>query len=330
MNSDYWRHKNVFITGASGLLGSWLTKNLVDAGANTTILLRDIVPQSNLYRSGYIDKINIVRGSLEQYPILERAIGEYEIDTIFHAAAQTIVEIANRNPLSTFESNIRGTWNILEAARRNPNVKKIIVASSDKAYGTHEALPYTESAPLQGKHPYDVSKSAADLIAHTYFNTYHVPVTITRCGNFFGPGDLNFNRIIPGTIRAVLHHETPIIRSDGSYIRDYFYIEDAADAYITLAERMDDEKIWGHAFNFSNENQMTVKEVVEKILTLMGSSAEPKVLAVARNEIPHQYLSAKKARTMLDWSSRFTFEEGLTRTIDWYRNFFHTTRNGWE
>src|SRR3989344_9464173 len=204
MTPDYWRHKDVFITGATGFLGSWLTRSLVDAGANVTVLVRDIVPNSQLYRSGYINNVNIVRGDLANYSTLERALGEYEIDTVFHVGAQTIVEIANRNPLSTFESNVRGTWNVLEAVRRSPTVKKVIVASSDKAYGTHKELPYDESKPLQGSHPYDVSKSAVDLIAHTYYNSYKVPVAITRCGNFFGGGDLNFNRIVPGTIRSVI------------------------------------------------------------------------------------------------------------------------------
>lgn len=323
MDARYWRHKNVFVTGATGLLGSWLVKYLVDAGANVVVLIRDIVPHSNLYRSGYINKVTIVRGALENYATIERTLGEYEIDTIFHVGAQTIVEIANRNPLSTFESNIKGTWNVLEAARRSPAVKKIIVASSDKAYGAHKELPYTEAAPLQGRHPYDVSKSAADLIAHTYHNSYKLPVAITRCGNFFGGGDFNFNRIIPGTIRAVFSGQRPILRSDGSFIRDYFYIEDAADAYITLAEKMDDEAIHGHAFNFSNEIQMTVLDVVHRILKLMGrDDLQPQVLAVAKNEIPHQYLSAEKARTMLHWKPQHSFDEALEKTIHWYQDYF--------
>jgi len=318
----YWQHKNVFVTGATGFLGSWLTKFLVDEKANVTALVRDIVPASHLYRSGYADKINVVRGGLEDYHTLERAFGEYEIDTVFHLGAQTIVEIANRNPLSTFESNIKGTWNVLEAARRSPLVRKIVVASSDKAYGVHKELPYDEEKPLQGKHPYDVSKSAADLIAHMYYNSYKLPVAITRCGNFFGGGDLNFNRIIPGTIRSVLHGETPVIRSDGNYIRDYFYIEDAAHAYLALAEKMDDKNVHGHAFNFSNEIQMTVTQVVEKILEQMGSSLKPTILAVAENEIPHQYLSSEKARRVLGWKPKYNFEEALAKTVDWYKEFF--------
>jgi len=322
MTSGYWKYKRVFVTGGSGLLGSWLVKNLVNAGADVTALVRDAVPQSDFYRSGYIDKVNIVRGALEDYATLERALGEYEIDTVFHLGAQTIVEIANRNPMSTFESNIKGTWNMLEAVRRSPLVRKVIIASSDKAYGVHAQLPYSEEAPLQGSHPYDVSKSAADLIAHTYFNTYKLPVAITRCGNFYGGGDLNFNRIVPGTIRSVLQGMPPVLRSDGSMIRDYFYIEDAAHAYMTLAEKMDDERVHGHAFNFSNENQVTVLELTQKILTTMGSNLQPNILATATHEIPHQYLSAAKAKDMLGWQPRYTLDEGLQKTVAWYRDFF--------
>lgn len=322
MNPSFWKHRNVFVTGASGLLGSWLVKNLVDAGAQVTILLRDIVPQSNLYRSDYIHKVAVVRGALEDYAVLERALGEYEVDTVFHVGAQTLVEIANRNPLSTFESNIKGTWNILEASRRSPLVKRIVVASSDKAYGIHDQLPYSEEAPLKGSHPYDVSKSAADLIAHAYYNTYKLPVAITRCGNFYGGGDLNFNRIVPGTIRSILQGVPPVLRSDGTMIRDYFYIEDGAHAYLTLAEKMDVERIHGHAFNFSNENQVTVLELTQKILALMGSNLQPNILATATHEIPHQYLSAAKARNMLGWQPLYSLEEGLQKTIAWYRNFF--------
>lgn len=306
-------------------MGSWLVTFLADAGANITVLVRDVVPKSNLYRSGYINKVNMVRGGLEDYTTLERALGEYEIDTVFHLGAQTIVEIANRNPLSTFESNIKGTWNILEAARRSPLVRKVVTASSDKAYGIHDQLPYSEDAPLKGSHPYDVSKSAADLIAHTYFNTYKLPVAITRCGNFYGGGDLNFNRIVPGTIRSVLQGIPPVLRSDGSMIRDYFYIEDAAHAYLTLAEKMDDERIHGHAFNFSNENQISVLDLTNKILAHMGSTLQPHVLATATHEIPHQYLSAAKAKTTLDWQPRYTLDEGLQKTIAWYREFFQNS-----
>lgn len=324
MATSYWRHKNVFITGATGFLGSWLVKYLVDAGANVTALIRDAVPHSELTRSGYINKINAVTGALEDYHVIERTLGEYEIDTMFHLGAQTIVEIANRNPLSTFQSNIKGTWNILEACRRAPLVKRIVVASSDKAYGIHPELPYREDFPLQGSHPYDVSKSAADLIAQSYFTTYKLPVGITRCGNFFGGGDLNFNRLVPGTIRSTLHNEQPVIRSDGTFIRDYFYIEDAAAAYVTLAEKLDDPRLHGHAFNFSSGNQYAAKDLVGKILALMQrGDLTPIITASAQNEIPHQYLSSAKAEQMLGWKTQFNFDEALAKTIRWYQDFLN-------
>ena len=323
MTTSFWRDRHVFITGATGFLGSWLTKALVDNGARVTILYRDIVPQSLLARSGYLEKVNIVRGALEDYPTIERALGEYEIDTVFHVGAQAIVEIANRNPLSTFETNIKGTWNVLEACRRTPTIKRIIIASSDKAYGIHDILPYNEEAPLQGRFPYDASKSAADLLAQSYFHTYKLPVAITRCGNFFGGGDLNFNRVVPGTIRSLLYNESPIIRSNGKFRRDYLYIEDAAHAYLTLAENMDNQKIHGHAFNFSTENPITVLEMVGAIITTIGSNQRPTILNAAQHEIPDQYLSAVKAKTVLGWQPRYAFDEAIKKTVDWYRDFLH-------
>lgn len=297
-------------------------KELIEQGANVTGLVRDHVPQSNLYQGEHIKKMNIVRGSLEDLAVIERALGEYEIDTVFHLAAQAIVGVANRNPISTFEANILGTWNILEACRKHPLIKRVIVASSDKAYGDQENLPYDENMPLQGKHPYDVSKSCADLISHTYFHTYGLPVCITRCGNLYGGGDLNFNRIIPQTIQLVLSGEAPEIRSDGTFVRDYFYIEDAVQAYLLLAEKMEENNLAGEAFNFSNEIQLTVLELVEKILKKMNSNLKPKVLNQGSNEIEHQYLSAEKARKLLNWTPAYTIDEGLEKTIEWYTEFF--------
>ncbi|AGA22389.1 MULTISPECIES: GDP-mannose 4,6-dehydratase [Bacillus] len=319
---SFWKNKNVFVTGCTGLLGSYLVKELIDQGANVTGLVRDHVPQSNLYQGEHIKKMNIVRGSLEDLAVIERALGEYEIDTVFHLAAQAIVGVANRNPISTFEANILGTWNILEACRKHPLIKRVIVASSDKAYGDQENLPYDENMPLQGKHPYDVSKSCADLISHTYFHTYGLPVCITRCGNLYGGGDLNFNRIIPQTIQLVLNGEAPEIRSDGTFVRDYFYIEDAVQAYLLLAEKMEENNLAGEAFNFSNEIQLTVLELVEKILKKMNSNLKPKVLNQGSNEIKHQYLSAEKARKLLNWTPAYTIDEGLEKTIEWYTKFF--------
>lgn len=323
MVKNYWKNKNVFIAGATGFLGSWLTKYLLEENSNITALVRDWVPKSKLISDDSISKINIVRGNLEDYFLLERIINEYEIDTVFHIAAQTIVGIANSNPLSTFESNIKGTWNILEACRKAPKLKKVIVASSDKAYGDQEILPYSESTPLIGRHPYDVSKSCADLLCRSYYETYELPVCVTRCGNFYGGGDLNFNRIIPGTIRSILNNDPPVIRSDGSFIRDYFYIEDAVLAYLLLAEKMDDKSLHGEAFNFSNEIQITVLDLVNKIIDLMGSNLKPIILNEATNEIKHQYLSAKKAKDFLGWKSEYDLNIGLQKTISYYMNFFN-------
>ena len=321
-----WKDKNVFITGATGLVGSWLTKFLVDEGANVVVLVRDIVPKSILWSSSaefdYIKgSLTIVNGELEDYLLLERALNEYEIEIVFHLGAQTIVGIANRNPLSTFESNVRGTYNLLEACRRSPLIKAVVIASSDKAYGEQEQLPYDETASLQGTHPYDASKSCADLIAYTYYNTFKLPVCVTRCGNFYGPGDLNFNRIIPGTIRSLLDNESPIIRSDGKFIRDYFYVKDGALAYMLLAEKMiADTSIYGEAYNFSNESQVTVLELVDKIIGLMEIDVEPTVLNQAQHEIRNQYLSAKKAKEQLGWSAKYTLDSSLKETIEWYGN----------
>lgn len=319
----FWNDKNVFITGCTGLLGSWLTKALVERGANVTGLIRDLVPKSNLNWSGFNNKINIVRGDLNDYFILERVLNEYEIDTVFHLAAQTIVTIANRNPISTFETNIKGTWNLLEACRRSNLVDNVVFASSDKAYGSQEELPYNESTALQGRHPYDVSKSCADLICRSYYETYELPVCVTRCGNFYGGGDLNFNRIVPGTIRSVLNNERPVIRSDGTMVRDYFYIEDGAEAYIALAEQIKRKKIAGEAFNFSNEQPLKVTEIVNKVLKVMDSDLKPKILNEASNEIKEQYLSSKKARELLNWNPSYTIEEGLEKTVKWYKMLFN-------
>lgn len=322
MEGEFWKNRNVLVTGCTGLLGSWLTKSLVEKEANVVGLIRDLVPRSNLNWSGFNNNIISVRGEIEDYFLLERTINEYEIDTVFHLAAQTIVTIANRNPISTFKANIEGTWNILEACRRSPLVKRIIVASSDKAYGDQEKLPYDEKTPLEGRHPYDVSKSCADLICRSYFETYGIPVCTTRCGNFFGGGDLNFNRIVPGTIRSILENERPVVRSDGKFLRDYFYIKDGVHSYMLLAEKMEDKKIHGEAFNFSTERPMTVLEIVDMIRMAMYSDLMPLILNQANNEIRDQYLSAKKAKNLLNWSPSYTLEGGIKETVNWYRMFF--------
>lgn len=317
----------MLVTGATGLVGSWLVKRLQAAGADVVCLVRDWVPQSELVASGAIAQAKVVRGDVRDQALLERVLGEHEIATVVHLAAQTIVGIANRNPISTFESNIQGTWTLLEACRRSPLVKQVIVASSDKAYGDQPNLPYDEACPLQGCHPYDVSKSCADLIAGTYAKSYGLPVVVTRCGNFYGGGDLNWNRIVPGTIRAIQRGQRPVIRSDGQFIRDYFYVEDGAAAYMLLAEQLAARpELGGEAFNFSNEIQVTVLELMQRILGLMDSPLEPELRNEACNEIRHQYLSADKARTLLGWSPLFDLESGLARTIAWYREFFAHAR----
>lgn len=321
MNSKYWHNRNVFVTGCSGFLGSHMVKALTAMGANVTGLVRDYTPKSYLY-SGEQQSINLISGSLDDQQLLERALGEYEIDTVFHLAAQAIIGTANRNPIGTFRTNIMGTCNLLEACRRSPLIQNIIVASSDKAYGDQEILPYSEDMPLKGSHPYDVSKSCADLITQTYHKTYGLPVCITRCGNLYGEGDLNFNRIIPQTIKSVLNSEAPIIRSDGTFIRDYIYVGDASSAYILLSEKMHELNLAGEAFNFSTEVRFTVLELVNKILELMGSELKPVILGQGSNEIKYQYLSTKKAKELLHWKPEYTIDEGLHRTIKWYREYF--------
>ncbi len=319
--TSFWQDRPTLVTGGTGLVGSWLVRRLLDFGADVVCLVRDWVPESELVRAHLIDKVRVVRGDVTDRDLLERTLGEYEVEVVVHLAAQTIVGIANRNPVSTFESNIAGTWSLLEACRRSPKVRSIVMASSDKAYGDCETLPYDERTPLEGRHPYDVSKSCSDLITTSYAVTYQLPVVTTRCGNFYGGGDLNWNRIVPGTIRSLLRGERPIVRSDGQYVRDYFYVEDGARVYTLLAERLHgDSSLAGEAFNFSNERQITVLELVDQITRALGSVLEPVVKNEASHEIRRQYLSARKARERLGWTPSFSLEEGLTRTIQWYRD----------
>lgn len=321
--TNFWQDRPTLVTGATGLVGGWLLQRLSNCGTDIVCVVRDWVPQRELVRSGLLDSLTVVRGDICDQEFLERVLGEYEIKTVLHLAAQAIVSIANRNPISTYETNIRGTWCLLEACRRSPSVEEIVVASSDKAYGVHDALPYDESAALQGVYPYDVSKSCADLIAQSYAVTYDLPIVITRCGNFYGGGDLNWNRIVPGTIRSALRGQRPVIRSDGNFVRDYFYVEDGAAVYMMLAEQLASRpELRGEAFNFSNELQVTVLELVESILRLMKSDLEPDVRNEASNEIRQQYLSASKARSVLGWSPLFELDAGLSRAIRWYQEFF--------
>jgi CDP-glucose 4,6-dehydratase len=321
--SAFWRDRRVFVTGATGLLGAAVVRRLLAADADVVCLVRDWVPRAELVTSGALDRVTVVRGDVRDADVVERALGEYEITTVLHLAAQTTVGVANRNPISTLDTNIRGTWVVLEACRRTPTIKQVVVASSDKAYGDQPVLPYREDTAVAGRHPYDVSKSCADLVAQMYATTYGLPVSVTRCGNFFGGGDLNWSRIVPGTIRSVFRGEQPVIRSDGQFTRDYLYVEDGAIAYLTLAERLGaDPGLAGEVFNFSYEQRQTVTEVVARILRVMSSDLVPVVQNLASHEIRDQYLDATKARTVLGWTPAFTFDDGLRATVDWYREHF--------
>jgi len=292
------------------------------------LIVRDSVPQSEVVRSQTINHTKVVRGDVTDQALLERAIGEYEIDSVIHLAAQTTVGTAGRNPISTFETNIKGTWSLLEACKRSPTVHQVVVASSDKAYGESDELPYTETTPLQPLFPYDVSKAAGDMIARCYAAMYELPVIVTRCGNFFGGGDLNWNRIVPGTIRSLIRGSQPVIRSDGTYLRDYFYSEDGAATYMLLCEKLsEDSSLAGEAFNFSNEIPMSVVEMVSHITDAVGSDLEPIIEGSARGEIVNQALSAEKARTRLGWSPEYSIEESLRRTVDWYAAYFEEEKS---
>ncbi len=322
-NPEFWRHRPVAVTGATGFLGSHLTGLLVDLGAEVAVLIRDDLPPSPLSEQ-WRDRVSAIRGACEDQSVSERLLGEYEVRTFFHLAAQSQVGVANRNPVTTFEANIRGTWSVLEAARRSPRVEQVVTASSDKAYGSQPLLPYDESMSLDGVNPYDVSKTCADLLARSYHRTYGLPVCITRCGNFFGPGDRNWQRLVPGTIRSVLCGDRPIIRSDGTMVRDYIYAIDGALAYLQLAEAMDERpgELDGEAFNFSTEQPLSVLELVAMIQQVSGTKLDPDIRNDAPHEIPEQFLSAAKARKMLDWKPRYSMDEALAETVNWYEDYF--------
>ncbi len=318
-----WHGKTVLVTGATGIVGSWLCRRLIAEGAEVVVLVRDWDPRSELVRSGTIQRARVVQGALEDYASLERALSEHEVDTVFHLGAQAIVGVALRSPLLTFESNIRGTYNLLEACRIHRDlVRNIVVASSDKAYGDSDVLPYTEDMPLQGRHPYDVSKSCTDLLGHTYAHTYGRPVAIARCGNIYGGGDLNWSRIVPATIRAALEDRPPVLRSDGSNLRDYIYVEDVVDAYLALATRSHEAGIRGEAFNFSPESRMSVLDITRAVLRAMGrDDLTPEIQAITKAEIQDQYLDSSKARAQLQWKPTHDLALGLSKTIPWYRKF---------
>ncbi len=317
-----WASSTALVTGGSGMVGSWLVRELLARGSRVVALVHDADPQSELFRSGDAARVSVVNGALEEPGATERAINEHEVDTVFHLGAQTIVGTALRSPVPTFEANLRGSYFLLDACRLHGSlVKRVVHASSDKAYGQQPMLPYTEDMPLLARHPYDVSKSCGEAIAQCYHATYGVPVAIARCGNIYGGGDLNWSRIVPGTIRSVLRGERPVIRSDGTFVRDYLHVLDAVAAYLALAERAADPEVSGRAFNFSTESPLSVLEVVAHIQAQTGTELEPLVLDQVRCEIRGQHLSAARARAVLGWKARYGLAEGLALTLPWYRGF---------
>jgi CDP-glucose 4,6-dehydratase len=317
-----WSGRRTFVTGATGLVGSWLVRALLERGSQVTVLVRDADPQSELLRSGDLGRTTVVNGEVQSLPTLLRALNHHRPDTVFHLAAQTQVRCAWRDPFETFESNVRGTYALLEACRRHQDVvQRVVIASSDKAYGEAATLPYTEDTPLEARFPYDTSKLCTDVITRSYFATYGLPAALARCGNIYGGGDLNWDRIVPGTIRSLLRRERPIIRSDGTLVRDYVYVKEVVDAYLTLAEHVHRPEVRGEAFNFSAGEPSSVLQVVEAIGTALGVRPDPDVRGEAVAEISRQYLSSARAREVLGWQARYTLSRGLAETVDWYRGF---------
>lgn len=312
--------RSVFVTGAYGLLGSWLVRALVARGERVVVLQRDRAPRSALLLDGVHDALDVVHGDLNEAGLVARALGEYEVDTVFHLAAQTIVGTANRSPLATFESNVRGTWTLLEACRLH-GAERVVVAASDKAYGASATLPYREDMPLDPRFPYDVSKAATDMIARSYWHTFGLPVAVTRFANLYGGGDLNRSRLIPEAVGAALAGRAPVIRSDGSPERDFLYVEDAVEAYLRLADALDGAGAGGEAFNAGGGEPHAVRDVVARICALAGTDVAPDVRGSGTpdGEIDRQYVDAAKLRALTGWGPRVDLDEGLRRTIEWYR-----------
>ena len=317
-------NRKVLVTGATGLVGSWLVKELIEQNADVTALIFEQEPTSELMRSGDIGKISVRDGDLADLDFICNLVKESESEVIFHLGAQTIVGTALIDPVRTFRSNVQGTWNLLEGVRLNKEqVKSVVVASSDKAYGSAKVLPYNEDFPLKGEGPYDVSKSATDLISQSYAKTYGLPIVIARCGNIYGGGDLNWSRIVPGTIKSLIHNETPVLRSNGKFIRDYVHVEDITHAYLHLAKSAEFSDICGEAYNFSRDEPLSVIDIYRKISEkICGEFVPPKILDEVKSEIQDQHLNSAKARTQLSWESQITLDVGLEKTIDWYQKFF--------
>ena len=322
VNTHGLRDRRVFVTGAYGLMGSWLVKALLERGARTTVLRRDAVAVSALALEGTEQRVNVVNGDVCDAALIERALSEYEVDTVFHLAAQPIVGVANRSPVSTFETNIRGTWTLLEACRR-VGVERVVVASSDKAYGAHDEMPYREEFALEPRHPYDVSKAATDMIARSYWYTFELPVAVTRFANLYGGGDLNPSRLIPECVLAAIQGRPPVIRSDGTLERDYLYVEDAVEAYLAIWRLLDEGRGAGEAFNAGGDRPHSVLEVAQLTCKVAGSAVEPDVRGTGSppGEITRQWADSSKLRSMSGWAPRVDLEDGLRRTVEWYRRY---------
>ena len=321
--SNFWKGRNVFITGGDGFIGSWLTKALVEKGANVICLIRDIAQHGGLTLHKLNNSVEMVFGSVTDYALMQRVLNEKKVDTCFHLAAQAIVRVANESPLSTFESNIKGTWVLLEACRNYKNISRIIAASSDKAYGKHDKLPYSEEFSLLPIHPYEASKACSDILVRSYAQTYDLPVAVTRCANTYGGGDLNFDRIVPETIKHILFGEPILIRSNGKFKREFFYVKDAAKAYLVMGEKLEELGLKGEAFNFGTDQPVVILDLVRKIVEISGKhDTEIKILNEAKAEIKDQFLSNKKARSVLNWSPEYDLDRGLRETYEWYKDHF--------
>jgi CDP-glucose 4,6-dehydratase len=312
--------RSAFVTGAYGLLGSWLCRALLDRGVRVAVLQRDAAPISALTLDGTEERCTVIRGDVRDLELLERALAEEEVDSVFHLAAQTIVGTALQSPLSTWETNVRGTWTLLEACRRH-GAQRLVVASSDKAYGAHDALPYREDHDLRARFPYDVSKACADLIARSYAHTYGLPVAVTRCANLYGGGDLNRSRLVPEAVAAALHGRAPVIRSDGSPERDFLYVEDAVTAYLALAAALDAQPARGEAFNAGSGRPRAVRDVVEAVCRAAGADVRPDIRGTGTpdGEIDRQWVDSSRLRALTGWEPRIDLDEGLVRTVEWYR-----------